>query len=106
MWKFKPNCTTFLLNKIFIRVLILFYAPHLTLIFSFRERQSPKEVAKKSDVKSPKIMETKTSKPSLDSEFDLLSLNKPNKTNSGPVVPEESKSSVTDLLGLGGKSVL
>ena len=51
-------------------------------------------------------METKTSKPSLDSEFDLLSLNKPNKTNSGPVVPVEPKSSVTDLLGLGGKSVL
>merc|ERR1711953_364751 len=66
-----------------------------------RERQSPKEVAKKSDVKSPKIMETKTSKPSLDSEFDLLSLNEPNKTNSGPVVPVEPKSSVTDLLGLG-----
>ena len=50
-------------------------------------------------------METKTSKPSLDSEFDLLSLNKPSNTNAGAVVPEAPKSSVTDLLGLGGKSI-
>ena len=75
-------------------------------LFVFRERQSPKEVAKKSDQKSPNILEKSTPKSSLDSEFDLLSLNKPNKTNSGPVVPVEPKSSVTDLLGLGGKSVL
>ena len=78
---------------------------HKYINFGFRERQSPKEVAKKSDVKSPKIMETKTSKPSLDSEFDLLSLNKPSNTNAGAVVPEAPKSSVTDLLGLGGKSI-
>ena len=77
-------------------------------LFVFRERQSPKEVAKKSDQKSPNILEKSTPKSSLDSEFDLLSLSKPNNTpTSKPtVVQEPAKSSaVTDLLGLGGKPI-
>jgi len=73
-----------------------------------RERQSPKEVAKKSDQKSPNILEKSTPKSSsLDSEFDLLSLSKPNNTPSAKttVVQEPAKSSaVTDLLGLGDSS--
>ena len=77
--------------------------------FFFRERQSPKEVAKKSDQKSPNILEKSTPKSSsLDSEFDLLSLSKPNNTPSAKttVVQEPAKSSaVTDLLGLGGKPI-
>ena len=78
-------------------------------LFFFRERQSPKEVAKKSDQKSPNILEKSTPKSSsLDSEFDLLSLSKPNNTPSAKttVVQEPAKSSaVTDLLGLGGKPI-
>lgn len=69
-----------------------------------RERQSPKEVAKKSDHKSPNILEKSAGKASLESEFDLLSLNKPNSTSTVPVQEPAKNSAVTDLLGLGGDS--
>ena len=75
----------------------------------FRERQSPKEVAKKSESSTkPNILENNTTKLSLDTEFDLLSLNKPsNNTTTSGVTPEPTTSSaVTDLLGLGGKLVM
>ena len=94
-------CTTNCKNNLQYRFFFFF--------FFFRERQSPKEVAKKSDQKSPNILEKSTPKSSsLDSEFDLLSLSKPNNTPSAKttVVQEPAKSSaVTDLLGLGGKPI-